>query len=61
MYIDDPAGNLIEINYHDAAELDESVVTDIIYREELTPDIGQGKPSEAKLLPSKFHQRNNRD
>jgi lactoylglutathione lyase len=54
MYIEDPAGNLVEINYHNAAELDESVVTDIVYREELTPDIGEGKASEAKLLPNKF-------
>ncbi|WP_152042955.1 VOC family protein [Salinigranum salinum] len=54
MYIEDPAGNLVEVNYHDATELDESVVTDLVHREELTPDIGAGRAGEARLFTEAF-------
>jgi hypothetical protein len=50
VYIEDSAGNFVEMNYHDAAELNESVVTDLVHREELTPDIGAGRAGAARLL-----------
>jgi hypothetical protein len=36
-YIRDPAGNLVEIDYPDADEIDESVVTNLRVREDVTP------------------------
>jgi lactoylglutathione lyase len=34
LYLTDPAGNLVEVNYPDVDELDRSVVTDIVARSE---------------------------
>jgi catechol 2,3-dioxygenase-like lactoylglutathione lyase family enzyme len=41
MYIRDPAGNLVEVNYPDVEALDRSVVTDIIDRDDLIPQTGE--------------------
>lgn len=41
MYIRDPAGNLVEVNYPDVDEIDRSIVTDIIDRNELIPQTGE--------------------
>lgn len=40
MYIRDPAGNLVEVNYPDVEDIDRSVVTEIIDRNELIPQTG---------------------
>lgn len=34
LYLTDPTGNLVEVNYHDVDELDRSVVTNIVPRSE---------------------------
>ena len=39
-YIRDPSGNLIEINYPDADDIDESVVQNIVEREDVEPNDG---------------------
>lgn len=35
MYIRDPAGNLVEVNYPDVADIDRSIVTEVIDRNDL--------------------------
>lgn len=45
-YIDDPAGNLVEVNYPDVNELDDTIVTNIVKRSdqlEQTGDSAQAK------------------
>ncbi len=41
MYIRDPAGNLVEIDWPDAGTLDRSVVTDIVRLEDDVPQAGE--------------------
>lgn len=41
MYLRDPSGNLVEVNYPEASELDESVVTDITKRSDQVPQVGE--------------------
>lgn len=36
MYIHDPTGNVVEVNYHDVDDIDREVVSEIISREEVT-------------------------
>ena len=49
MYIRDPAGNLVEIDWPDATTLDRSVITDI---RRLDDDVKQtGESHEATLYP----------
>ena len=43
MYIRDPAGNLVEIDWPDAASLDRSVVTDIVALDEDLPQTGAAR------------------
>jgi lactoylglutathione lyase len=40
MYVRDPAGNLVEINYHDVNDLDRDIVTDVTPRDEVTKQTG---------------------
>jgi len=37
LYVRDPAGNLVEVNHPDVSELDESVLTNVFERTDLTP------------------------
>lgn len=41
MYLLDPAGNLVEANYPDVDELDRSIVTETIDRDDLIPQDGE--------------------
>jgi lactoylglutathione lyase len=41
MYLRDPAGNLVEIDWPDAASLDRAVVTDIVDIEEQVPQVAE--------------------
>jgi YD repeat-containing protein len=43
MYLRDPAGNLIEVNWRDASTLDPSIVTDIVKLEDLVPQDAVGR------------------
>ena len=40
MYIEDPTGNLVEVNYPDVDELDPDIVTETIDRNDLIPQDG---------------------
>jgi catechol 2,3-dioxygenase-like lactoylglutathione lyase family enzyme len=46
-YIEDPTGNLVEVNYPDVAELDRSVVTNVVKRSDQREQVGDA--SEARL------------
>lgn len=46
-YIDDPAGNLVEVNYPDIDDLDRSVLTNVVERSDQLEQTGDA--SEAKL------------
>ena len=43
MYLRDPAGNLVEINWPDVSSLDRSVVTDIVRLADVTPQDAEGR------------------
>ena len=47
LYINDPTGNLVEVNYPRADELDQSIVSNIVPRAEQIPQ--DGEAAEAKL------------
>jgi len=42
MYLRDPGGNLVEINWRDASSLDRSVVTDIVRLVDVVPQDAEG-------------------
>lgn len=44
LYIRDPAGNLVEVNSHDANDVDESVVTNLVDRADIAPPEPGGPP-----------------
>jgi YD repeat-containing protein len=48
MYLRDPAGNLVEVNWPDAGTLDRSVVTDIVR-------IGDERPQSAEALRASLY------
>lgn len=50
MYLRDPAGNLVEIDWPDASTLDRSVVTDIVRLVDVQPQDAEGLA--ARLYPS---------
>ena len=52
MYVRDPAGNLLEVNYPDVEELDRSIVTTVIDRDDLVEQSGEA--SEAVLYGEGF-------
>jgi lactoylglutathione lyase len=41
MYITDPAGNLLEVNHHDVADLNRDALSPILAREEQVPQTGE--------------------
>lgn len=45
MYIRDPAGNLVEVNYPDVADIDRSIVTEVIDRNDLIDQTGEAAHS----------------
>jgi catechol 2,3-dioxygenase-like lactoylglutathione lyase family enzyme len=45
MYVRDPAGNLVEVNYPDVEEIDRSVVTEVIDRNDLIEQSGDAARS----------------
>lgn len=45
LYITDPAGNLVEVNYHDVDALDHSLVRNIVPRAEQRPQTGEAADS----------------
>jgi catechol 2,3-dioxygenase-like lactoylglutathione lyase family enzyme len=47
LYLEDPAGNLVEVNYPDATDLDRSVVTNVVKRSDQFDQTGDA--SEAVL------------
>lgn len=49
MYLRDPAGNLIEVNWPDVSTLDRGVVTDIVRLEDLVPQ--DATAQSARLYP----------
>lgn len=51
MYVRDPAGNLVEVNWPDASTLDRSIVTDLRKLEEERPQ--EGEAAEATLYHSR--------
>jgi len=50
MYLRDPGGNLVEVNWPDASSLDRSVVTDIVRLADVVPQDAEG--SAARLYTS---------
>jgi hypothetical protein len=42
MYLRDPGGNLVEVNWPDASSLDRSVVTDIVRLVDVVPQDAEG-------------------
>lgn len=52
LYVNDPVGNLVEVNYHDADDLDRSVVGPILKRSEQVPQTGDA--ADARLLFDSF-------
>jgi hypothetical protein len=51
MYMRDPAGNLVEVNWPDIATLDRSVVDEIVRVADMQPQ--EGEAAEARL----YHAR----
>jgi catechol 2,3-dioxygenase-like lactoylglutathione lyase family enzyme len=43
MYLRDPGGNLVEVNWPDASSLDRSVVTDIVRLADVVPQDAEGR------------------
>lgn len=43
MYLRDPAGNLVEIDWPDAASLDRSIVTDLERLDDVIPQVGEAR------------------
>jgi catechol 2,3-dioxygenase-like lactoylglutathione lyase family enzyme len=41
MYLNDPAGNLIEVDYPDLDELDQSILDEVLDRRDLQPQTGE--------------------
>lgn len=41
MYINDPAGNLVEVDYPDIEEVDQTIVDEVIDRRDLQPQTGE--------------------
>ena len=54
MYLRDPAGNLVEVNWPDASTLDRSVVTDIMHVEDERPQSEEAR--RATLYPARIRQ-----
>lgn len=52
MYIEDPAGNLVEINYHDVEALPEEIRDEVVERAEQVPQTGDA--AEARLYFDEF-------
>jgi lactoylglutathione lyase len=49
MYLRDPAGNLVEVNWPDASTLDRSIVTDIVRLEDLVAQDAVGRSARLYL------------
>lgn len=47
LYLRDPAGNLVEVNYHSASDLDQSIVRNIVHRSDEVEQVGEA--ANAKL------------
>ncbi len=54
MYVEDPAGNVIEVNWPDVDTLDESIQEQIIDRDEILPQTGRA--AEATLNLARFNR-----
>lgn len=52
MYIEDPAGNLVEINYHDVTELSPEVRSEVVARADQVPQTGEA--ADARLYFDEF-------
>jgi catechol 2,3-dioxygenase-like lactoylglutathione lyase family enzyme len=49
LYINDPAGNLVEIDYPNIDELDDSIADEVLSREEIHPQTGEAKKGTLNL------------
>lgn len=45
MYIRDPSGNLVEVNYPDVSDIDRDVVPELVDRDDLIPQTGEAAKS----------------
>lgn len=52
LYLHDPVGNLLEVNYHNVEEIDRSIVPSILERSDQAPQSGEA--AEAKLFSEEF-------
>ena len=52
MYVDDPAGNLVEVNHHDVTDLPAEVRADVVARAEQVPQTGDA--ADARLYFEEF-------
>lgn len=51
MYLHDPTGNLLEVNYPDADELDSEIRDEIVSRDDLQPQTGEAARATLNLSP----------
>lgn len=51
MYLNDPAGNLVEVDYPNIEDLDDSIVEDIIDRNDLHPQTGEAAHGSLNISP----------
>lgn len=51
LYLNDPTGNLVEVDYPDADELDDDIVDEILDREDIHPQTGEAKDGSLNLAP----------
>jgi catechol 2,3-dioxygenase-like lactoylglutathione lyase family enzyme len=49
MYVEDPSGNVVEVNYPDVEDLDPEVRTDVVDRNDLVPQVGEAADASLRL------------
>ena len=51
MYINDPEGNLVEVDYPDFDDVDKSIVEEVVNRDDLRPQTGEAADATLNLSP----------
>lgn len=51
MYINDPTGNLVEVDYPDIDELDDSILDQVVDRNDLRPQTGEAARATLNMSP----------